>query len=61
MELIIRTSLIKYGNVNELNRSIEKLLEKNIVPMIEKNNGKRPKSQNSEKSNHMLERRDWEG
>lgn len=37
VELIVRTALLKYGNVNELNRSIEKLIETKLLPMVEQN------------------------
>lgn len=45
VELIVRTALLKYGNINELNRSIEKLIEAKLLPMVEVSIGKRPKSQ----------------
>lgn len=37
VELIVRTALLKYGNINELNRSIEKLIEQKLVPMVDQN------------------------
>lgn len=36
MELIVRTSFIKYGNLNNLNRSFEKLCNSKISPYFDK-------------------------
>jgi hypothetical protein len=61
VELLVRTSLLKYGNINELQRSIEKLIETKLTPMVEQNGGKRPKSSISDKSNNNnnLDKRNW--
>ena len=36
VELIVRTAFLKYGNVEELHRSLEKLIEGKLNPLFDK-------------------------